>query len=348
MENILIIGHVPYGYNTDWYKFSENLSKSFDVYYLCQKGINKEYLSEHVKVIYFEATSKNYYYKTFLEAKKLRDKIRFKKVFVYVYPSCSLLRLLFSKEQLILDIRTSYIKSPILTWICNKLIKIESTVYGKISVISLGVGEFLHLKKNKCYVLPLGGEALEYYSKSLDTLNLLYLGTLYDRNIHKTVEGFALFKKLQPEANVKYTIVGVGSQSDIDLIQGTIEKYDLQNDVHYIGEKRGDELIDIFKQHNVGVSYIPLTKYYDCQPPTKTFEYLLATMLVLATPTTENKKVINEQNGCLSYDDTPESFASSISILYLNRHKFDLKGIYEHSIKYSWGNIVDNYLLPLI
>lgn len=347
MENILIIGLVPYGYNTDWYKFSENLSKKYNVYYLCRKDSQREYVSEQVKVIRFEATNKSYYLKTFLEAKKLRDKLDFKRVFVYVYPFCSLLRLLFSKEQLIMDIRTSYISSPFKTWICNKLIKIESLAFGTISVISFGVADFLRLNKNKCRLLPLGGEALPFVLKNMDSIRLFYVGTFYDRNIYKTVEGFSIFKKNNPDADVTYTIAGVGSKLDVDQIKNAIINYGLEDTVIFVGEKRGEELIELFNSHNVGVSYIPLTDYYDCQPPTKTFEYLLSTMLVIATPTTENSKVIDYKNGNLSLSDAPEDFAKSVAAIYSNKQNFDLKDIRIKAEIYSWVNVVEIYLLPL-
>lgn len=40
-----------------------------------------------------------------------------------------------------------------------------------------------------------------------------------------------------------------------------------------------------------------MTEYYDSQPPTKTFEYALSGLYVLATKTRENEKVITNDNG---------------------------------------------------
>jgi len=42
--------------------------------------------------------------------------------------------------------------------------------------------------------------------------------------------------------------------------------------------------------------------YYDCQPATKTFEYILSGMVCIATSTYENKKLINNINGVLCND----------------------------------------------
>ena len=71
-------------------------------------------------------------------------------------------------------------------------------------------------------------------------------------------------------------------------------------------------------------------------------------MLVLATPTSENAKVINNDNGKLCDSDTPEDFASALSFIYENRMSYDLKDVYSQSLMYSWKFIVENYLLKIV
>jgi len=99
----------------------------------------------------------------------------------------------------------------------------------------------------------------------------------------------------------------------------------------------------ILSKHNVGVSYVPITPYFDVQPPTKTFEYLLAGMPVIATRTKENEKVINEYNGVL-IDDTPEDFRNGLALLYerISANKFTSSRIIESSESYTWERIVRN------
>jgi glycosyltransferase involved in cell wall biosynthesis len=346
MDNILIIGP-QFGYNTDWYKFAELLTNQYKVYYVCRKIYSSLIESDRVTVIYYTANNNNYYYKVLFALSALKKQVCFKRVFVYVYPTCSLLRLLFNKEKLVLDVRTSYIKSPLLTKICNKLIRIESCFYSTISVISWGVADFLKLNKSKCRLLPLGGEKLDFVDKSFNELKLLYVGTFFDRNIEITVDGFTLFMKANPDAKVRYTIVGTGSDIEKEKINQAIKSSQYKDHIEYLGEKRGDELKKIMAEHNVGVSYIPLTDYYDCQPPTKTFEYLLASMVVLATPTSENKKVICDTNGRLSASDSSEDFAVALQYIFDNRRSYNLIEIYDSSIQYSWECIVNKYLLPI-
>jgi nucleoside-diphosphate-sugar epimerase len=63
-----------------------------------------------------------------------------------------------------------------------------------------------------------------------------------------------------------------------------------------------------FDIHNIGVSYIPMLKCFDNQPPTKTFEYLLSGMPVIATATNANKDIINDVNGVLINDNSEEVY----------------------------------------
>ena len=156
-----------------------------------------------------------------------------------------------------------------------------------------------------------------------------------------------MFMKKYPKCKISYTIIGTGSDSDKKKITDRINLYNCVN-INYVGEKRHEELLQFLSNHNVGVSYIPLTDYYDCQPPTKTYEYLLSSMIVLATPTSENRKVINATNGILLQGDSAFDFAKGIENLMQVKNTFNFRAIYEDSQKYTWENVVKQYLIPII
>jgi len=88
---------------------------------------------------------------------------------------------------------------------------------------------------------------------------------------------------------------------------------------------------------------------FDSQPVTKTFDYLLAGMPVIATATSENKIVINENNGVL-IDDTIEGFASGVEEVIIKKDRYKSQTIRETSQIYHWQLIVSNlekYLLNI-
>jgi glycosyltransferase involved in cell wall biosynthesis len=208
--------------------------------------------------------------------------------------------------------------------------------------------DFLRLSKAKCELLPLGGERVDFVQKEHANISLLYVGTFYDRYIEKTIEGFALFNKQHPEINITYTIIGMGTSYEIKNIQNAIKNNAIEKKVTYVGEKRYEELHPYYHSHNIGVSYIPLTSYYDCQPPTKTYEYLLNGMIVLATPTSENKKVINQSNGILLKSDSTNDFMHGLEALSLSITNFDFENIHNEAQQYSWEQIVEQFLIPII
>jgi glycosyltransferase involved in cell wall biosynthesis len=104
---------------------------------------------------------------------------------------------------------------------------------------------------------------------------------------------------------------------------------------------------NIFDESNIGLSYIPITKYFDYQPPTKTYEYLLSGIPVIATNTNENKKIINNNNGILINDDI-ESIRKGFYIMYNNLSIYKSDEIRKSCLKFTWENIINNQLIPKI
>jgi glycosyltransferase involved in cell wall biosynthesis len=96
---------------------------------------------------------------------------------------------------------------------------------------------------------------------------------------------------------------------------------------------------------NIGVSFVPITPYYDMQPVTKTYEFLLAGMPMIATRTTQNKRFVNDTNGVL-IDDTAESFADGLAEIKAKSRMYDSPAIQEASRCHAWESIIlDQYIV---
>ena len=92
-----------------------------------------------------------------------------------------------------------------------------------------------------------------------------------------------------------------------------------------------------------------MTDFFDVQPVTKTFEHLVSGMPVIATATSENRLVVNEENGVL-IDDTATGFYEGLKQLAAQKGSFDSEKIMRDSEKYQWRSIVaamQEYLLGL-
>ena len=228
----------------------------------------------------------------------------------------------------------------------NLLLRIECLLYRERSIVSGSLRRFLSLGRARFLVLPLGGEKMTLPPKSFDALRLFYVGTLNYRDIHETVLGLdRWWNKRHPSLSVSYDIVGSGSDEEDAALRAAIANSPLRDSIRFHGRLPNAEIQPFLRDCNVGVAYVPKTPFYDCQPSTKVFEYLLAGMLVIATSTSENACVINDDNGVLT-EDSVEGFSQGLDAIADKLSGYDSKTIAASSERYSWEEIVRDVLAP--
>jgi glycosyltransferase involved in cell wall biosynthesis len=146
---------------------------------------------------------------------------------------------------------------------------------------------------------------------------------------------------------IEYYIVGGGKPLEVKELNDIIYNNNLHKTVRYVGQVYGEKLKWFFLNCNIGISYIPMIEDYDCQPATKTIEYLMAGMPVIATETFENKKIISDYNGILIRDD-PQSFAEGLSKIISMKEDFSYEEITNSVKEYSFEHIIDSKLKPIL
>jgi glycosyltransferase involved in cell wall biosynthesis len=282
------------------------------------------------------------YYLTIIKSIRL---IPYDLIIIYYFNSCSVLKLMFPDEKFLLDIRTSAIKNiAVKRLIWNLKLRLEIKVFQNVTVLSHSLAKKIGLKKNHYHLLPLGADEISEASKAFSSFNFIYVGSFLKRNIHETVEGFAYFyKEFSEKIRLSYVIIGFGSENDIELIKKMIVKSHLQDVVRVIGQVPYTELKSYFDNANIGISYVPMTDYFDCQPATKTFEYIMSGMFCLATDTSENRKVITAENGLLCKDN-PTALYNAMKQLYLKKNTLNDQVIRKSLDAFKWENIVNNNL----
>lgn len=233
-------------------------------------------------------------------------------------------------------VSSSFWKRTFYTW----LIRFDLLFFKNITVISESLAKQLRIRKY--HVLPLGAEKFDLSPKYFKSLKLLYVGSFLNRRIEDTIKGFRMYlDDNNVEYDISYHIYGFGDTDSEKTIKSLIFELNLLDRVYFHGRFAYHDLPLILGAHNIGVSYIPITKFYDVQPPTKTFEYLLAGMPVIATNTQENARVINKSNGVL-INDNPLAFNRGLqdicTAIYCNQYSSN--EIIGDSIGYTWVNIV--------
>lgn len=348
-NNILFIHPGQFGYHTSTYYYCMYLSSGYTIDYL---GLN-EYLPnkeiESINYHHLRKTDSSFINRMMLikYAYRLSSTFNYDFILINYSPLCFIFRLIFP-SYLVVEIRSSYIfKNKYRRILYNTILSFEVRLFKSITTISTGITEYLHLPA-RTVIIPLGGQNTPIALKSFDSIKMLYVGTFVNRNIINTIKAFSIFyRKYGDDIDIDYKIIGFGSKNDIEQIIETIEMEEMEKHIFYLGTVRQPELLVHFESQNVGISYIPLTSYYDFQPPTKTFEYLLSGMVVLGTSTSEHRAIINSTNGILTGETVQEVFSGMVEI-YKNRRSYSSQHIRKQSQAYTWETIVKNKLIPYI
>jgi len=345
-KKVLIINPNQFGYHSDTYYYCKYLKESYYITYIGWNhnlpkietpGVQAVYVKRNGNIIVRSIRFMRYAFK------ELRDEPAI--VFIKYFKLVSLALLLLKPNyNYVLDIRTGSVhKNSLIRRLQDSGLRFEARFFKSVTVISESLSEKFGLK-HKSHILPLGADIISMRNKSFDELNLLYVGTLYNRNIENTIRGFKKFyEEFKGQIPLNYIIIGSGPGNEEADLKNLITQLGLSEAVRIAGSIPHDQLTPHFDISNVGVSYVPLTDYYDVQPVTKTFEYLLSGMPVIATNTSENRKVISQNNGVL-IGENPEDFYLGLKEIFDRRRLFDSGNIRNASMDYTWENIVQDNL----
>jgi hypothetical protein len=347
-SNILIINKMQFGYQTSSFKYCEYLNEKFSIIYLCFDHRKPKISMKNVKVNYVPYKINRIISGIFFMVISVLKIFSFKGlIFVVYFKGCALLKIMFPLKKMFLDIRTMAVTGNInIRNKYNNRIASTAGLFDHITLISDEIRLKLSIPYIKSSIIPLGSDIISSSTKSFSNLHLLYIGTLNNRQIIKSLIGFNLFyTKYLNSLTLSYDIVGEGNEQRI------LNSYIIENNLSPVVKLHGliphNELKPFLEKCNIGISFIPVTDYYDYQPPTKTFEYVLSGLYCIATATKANKEIISDKNGILINDDA-ESFFLALEKIYANREKINGDGIRTTLLNYTWENIINNNLLPVL
>lgn len=225
--------------------------------------------------------------------------------------------------------------------------KIIMLPYSKFFVQTPELINMYGLKADTCHIVTWGMKPISSNIKEFKSIQLLYIGTLNFRRVHETVTGLKLFRQKHPEASVHYSIIGKGNSEHVRLMNDEIRRNSLEDIVKYYGYLPNDEIVPFFEKCNVGVSYVPITPYYTDVIVTKTVEYLLSGMVVVATDTNKNREAINDQSGVLIVDN-PQGFADGLEKVYSRLTAYDSSLIMEGAKEWTVEFQIRASIVPIL
>ena len=347
-KNLLIIDKHRFGTLTDSYKWCEYLRFSYNITIVTPGGEDNMLRMDGVNLICVPRSTRivfgiRYMLRCLKEALLARGP-----VLVVYFKGCDWIKRLVPWKKMILDIRTLSVDA-------NERIRKNDNAsiinacrrYDYVTYISKGVFHQLGIEDKKSSILPLGADVICSEEKDYSELRILYVGTLTGRHIDQTIEGIDLFIRQHQDIPIRYDIVGDGWNDEVAELHSLVVRKGLEHIITLYGRVPYDQLSDFFSRCNVGLSYIPQTPYFEHQPPTKTFEYVLSGLVCIATSTFANKEIVNINNGVL-IDDNPKSFAQGLEYIWDNRTRYQTSKIAITVTDYSWESIVKRYLCPVL
>lgn len=349
---MLIVNREQYGYHIDTYKYCEYLKPSISITYIGWERFGLPKIkSEGLTVKYISRKGNKLirYYRFLKEINKEIKQNYYDLVFLVFFPFVSIIKFLNSNNIYNVDIRScSTGRNKIMNLLNDRMMTLECSTFKSITVISRSLAEALKIKHY--HLLPLGGENFSSNIKSFEKIKLLYVGTLQGRNIIECVKGLHEFIKTNYNTDpldISFTIIGDSTGNEKEEICEYINQHKLSKYIKVEGYIHNSLLYRFFEDANIGVSYIPIIDCFKNQPPTKTYEYLLSGLPVIATKTKENVNIVSEGCGVL-IDDKIETFVSGLNKVVEMRSTFNsekIKSFYEENL---WKNIVLNNLKPFI
>lgn len=350
MKKILFVDRIQLGLTTDCVKYCEYLKNEYQIHFICFNSGKEKVRIPNIKVTYIPKIG-NKVMRASIFLLYVTFYILFFNGFIFIFnfPKCSILKRILFWKKMHIDIRTlSVSKNATERMIYDLQLEKDVSYFDSSSFISQGIQKKISIpKEKKSFILPLGSDILSDTDKAFNSIQLLYVGTLTNRNIIDTIKGYVEFIKSHPHISTHYDIIGDGENNELSEMNEYIKKVNMEKYVTLHGRLPYSALKPFFHSHNVGVSYIPITDYFEYQPPTKTFEYILSGMVCLATSTKANEEVITTKNGIL-HKDNSMAFKEALEIILQKQDTYNSNTIRNTLLDYQWKNIIEKYLKPII
>ncbi|MCC2631391.1 MAG: glycosyltransferase family 4 protein, partial [Patescibacteria group bacterium] len=221
-----------------------------------------------------------------------------------------LLKFLPKRPRIVYDIRTGGIGIGFDSRLINGMAR-KAPLFAD-GIITLSASLFTVLfgtKKIRHAVIPLGVDTDRYkkHKSSSDSkpFRFVYLGSLSsNRNLNIMLESFEITHKKYPEARL--TLIGEGDQRIV--LQEMAETKRLTDVITFTGSVPFEQVPSLLAEADCGLAYVPITPWFNPQPPLKTLEYLASGLNVVATKTDSHQELWEDLPCELLQNDTSEDF----------------------------------------
>lgn len=215
-------------------------------------------------------------------------------------------------------------------------------------------------KVEKAIVIPVGFNKREFFPiepiqklrirTELDLRDnqpvLVYSGSIaHHRKITNLITAFKKVAEIYED--VKLLMIGDGDA--LSDLRDLAKMMNLGKSIIFTGRVPYCKVCNLISMANIGISYIPINRNYNFNPPIKTFEYLACGLPTIATKTESNSKIITDGFNGILVGDTPDDLANSINKLLVDKDlQSHLSNNARNSIMgFDFANITQKNLIPL-
>lgn len=374
MRTIAFVYIFEYGTYPILYEYCNQLARlNFQVYYIGLSDTSESFLdSNGVNVIHLDKNKITYPVGFAKSAKDLLISINPELVHVFHYRWCLLLPLMsLFRYQWLLDLRTVHVGDKDghysrFTFLKNRLTWFESLFYDQSIALTKKIKALLSPSRKPVPVIPLGANISKFYptdrekerqiirmsfSLEPDDKVFLYSGTLNpNRKLEAVFTAFA--QLLRQHKNSFLFILGHDKDNTATLENYRVlcKQLGISAHVHFTGYLPYHQVIKYYNASDIGLSFVPLTPYFNFQPPTKLFEYMAAQLIVISTRSNATLDVIEHgYNGFLT-DDTPEGLSQAM-VTACALEEEEKQSILRHAqttaATFDWEHLISTRLLPV-
>ena len=290
----------------------------------------------------------------------LLRKERFDIVHIFYCPGVAILPIFCKKHhgKWILDIQTWKIWTPIKKFFYDRLMVLEARFFNKIFILNEHLKGKLFGKKppENIYITPLGANIEKFvkvrkdraiwrkYGLSEKSVIFVYHGLIHwVRNLKDMLRAFKIVREEVANKELKLVIIGGKNADDLEMLKKEANSLFLREHVLFMGQIPYEDIPVYLSNSDMGLAYVPKIKVYDIQPPQKTFEYLAASLPVVATDTLGNMEIIEDGINGVIAQDSPQAFSHGmLRLLKDDQLRSKIKNnAFNSVVKYDWGNVAE-------
>ncbi len=256
-------------------------------------------------------------------------------IHIFHFRGCYLLprlgRKILPYARWICDVRTAHIRGS-MRWLKDRITKFEAQYFDRILTITATINHSLRPSIRKIDVIPLGASYERFNPPEAYNIRkavraeygipegapvVLYAGAVTkSRRLDRMLEAFNIVGRRRDD--ICFIVVGgttrdPESKGQVERLMDISERLCLNHRIIFTGRVPFEEVVKYYVASDIGLSYVPLDRKYQHQPPTKLIEYMMCGYLIaVATGTKASLELAKDSMNVIVCDDTPSSVAEGI------------------------------------